>query len=81
MITKSRLQKLFNEGDISKTQMAKFYKSVRAFYTRAMEYGLANLPIKDDLLQNPTFANFKSKEVVHLLRWNILCKGNNAYKV
>lgn len=59
LFTKSRLRKLFDEGE---TQMTKFYESVRAFYTRAMEYCLANLPINDDLLKNATFVNVKLKE-------------------
>ena len=62
MITKSCVMKLYNEGDISQSQMTTFYASVRAFYVRAFEYALANLPLQDDLLKNATFVNFNSRE-------------------
>lgn len=43
------------------TEKTKFFKSVRAFYIRSMEYALANLPINDDLLKNATFSHISSR--------------------
>lgn len=60
--TKLRLQKLLEEGCISSTDVTMFYQTVRAFYVRAMEYAIHNLPLKDDLLKNASFVNFKSRE-------------------
>ena len=57
-----RLRKLLEEGTISSAQVTKFYQSVRAFYIQAMMYALDNLPLKDDLLKNANFVNFKSQE-------------------
>ena len=37
-------------------------KSVRAFYIRAMEYPLANLPLNDGVLKNATFVHVPFKE-------------------
>ena len=56
------LRKLLEEGDISPSDEAKLYESVRAFYVLAMEYALKNLPINDCLLKNARFFNFKSKD-------------------
>lgn len=49
------------EGDISASNKSKFYESVRAFYVRAMQYALENLPLRDPLLKNARFLNFESK--------------------
>ncbi len=62
LVTRMRLRKLLDEGDISPAQESKFYESARAFYVRAMEYALNNLPLHDDLLRNAKFANFSSRE-------------------
>lgn len=56
------MRELFNDGDISEHDQAKFYRSVRAFYERAMEYALLNLPLEDALLQNAGFVNFHVRE-------------------
>lgn len=60
--TKMRLRKLLDEGDISAAEATKFYAGARAFYVKAMEYALANLPLKDNLLRNAKFGSFKSRE-------------------
>lgn len=65
--TKTCIQKLVQEGDISQTQVTKFYASARAFYVRSMEYALANLPVKDSLLEN---AAFKQGKVLTSLKWS-----------
>lgn len=56
------LNKLVNEGDNSSEQTTKFFKSTRAFYERAMEYALANLPLKDELLKSAKFVNIPSRD-------------------
>ena len=61
LITRQRLNKLFREGDLSPTEKSKFLKSVRAFYIRAMEYSIANLPL-NDLLRNAAFVHIPSRE-------------------
>lgn len=66
MVTKTRLRKLFDEGDVGQAQVTTFYKAVRAFYMQAMQYALDHLPLDDDLLRNATFVNFRSRETVHL---------------
>ena len=62
MTTKTRLRQLFDDGDISEAQQNTFYKSVRAFYVRAMEYATSNLPLNDELLKNARFLDFHSRE-------------------
>ena len=62
MTTKTRLLQLFDDGDISEAQRNTFYKSVRAFYVRAMEYATSNLPLNDELLKNARFLDFHSRE-------------------
>ena len=60
--TRSTLRKLLEEGDICPSDESKFYRSARAFYVQAMKYALDNLPIKDSLLKNAKFVNFKTKD-------------------
>lgn len=62
LVTKMRLRKLLEDGDIDPVQQSKFYRSVRAFYVRSMEYAIKNLPLKDDLLKNAKFVNFHGRE-------------------
>ena len=50
-MTKQRLSKLEDEGDITPVEVKTFYLAVRAFYITATEYAFANLPLKDDVLQ------------------------------
>ena len=64
MGTKSSIRQRLNDGDISQQQVNKFYDSTIAFYERAMEYAVQNLPLNDTLLKNATFVNFKSRENV-----------------
>ena len=62
MTTKTRLCQLFDDGNISEAQRNTFYKSVRAFYVRAMEYATSNLPLNDELLKNARFLDFHRRE-------------------
>jgi len=62
LLTRQRLQKLFREGDISSADKERFFKQMRAFYSQAMEYALANLPLNDAVLMNAMFINIPSRE-------------------
>ena len=57
-----RLKKLLDDGNIGREHASKFFRSVRAFYEKAMEYSLANLPLKDDLLRNAKVLEFNFRE-------------------
>ena len=61
--TKITLRKRLEEGDISPAEVSTFYKSALAFYVQAMEYALANLPLRDDFLKNARFATFSSRNI------------------
>ena len=62
LTTKIKLRKLLDDSDISPHETSTFHKGVRAFYERAFEYSLANLPLKDELLMNAAFVDFSSRE-------------------
>ena len=66
MTTKTRQRQLFDDGDISEAQRNTFYKSVRAFHVRAMEYATSNLPLNDELLKNARFLDFHSRESANI---------------
>ena len=55
MITKRTLRQLFENGDISKKALDKFFDGARAFFSKAYEYCVKWLPLEDPLLK-VTFA-------------------------
>ena len=57
--TRLRLMKLLNDGDISDRQVKVFFKAVRSFYQRSVEYAIANLPHGDEVLHNSRFLNYE----------------------
>lgn len=61
-VTKQKLQKLFDDGDISDLNKKKFYIAVRSFYIDATSQALAKLPFDDPVLNNSVFVNFEEKE-------------------
>ena len=61
ILTRTKVQQLVEEGDVSPSQQRVFFNSVRAFYTKAMEYALQNLPLNDELLQNAAFTNVSTR--------------------
>lgn len=75
IVTKQRLQKLLNEGDISANDERKFYAGVRAFYLEAASQALHKLPFDDCVLNNARFLNFERKEdcTFHTVEF-FLCK-------
>ena len=62
-LTKSRLKKLYQDGDISEHQMNTFYKaaSARRFFERAFRYALDSLPHQDELLFNAQCVNWEMR--------------------
>ena len=57
-LTKSRLKKLHQDGDITEHQMKTFNKAARRFFERAFRYALDNLPQQDELLFNAQCINW-----------------------
>ena len=51
-LTKSRLRKLHQDGDISEHQMKTFYKAARIFFEGDFRFALDNLPHQDEMLFN-----------------------------
>ena len=74
LLTKTRLHNLTEKGNISLAQQRNFYKSVRAFYVRALEYAISNLSLKDDLMQNARFLNFHRREIASLSKFEYFVK-------
>lgn len=62
IITRSLLNKLRDEGDISTNEVNKFYLAVRSFYYNATEYAIKNLPLNDPVLQNANFLRFEARQ-------------------
>jgi len=46
---------MLDEGDISFTDLRKFYEGVRAFYVKATSEALQKLPFYDSVLNNSRF--------------------------
>ena len=61
-ITRQKLLKLEREGDVSPSERNKFYKGVRKFYERTIDYIRAKFPLSDDLLMHARFVNFGERE-------------------
>ena len=67
--------RLHEDGDISSQQVKLFYAAVRGFYCTAASYALANLPLKDVVLQNSEFVNFGIRESATILMLHSLFQG------
>ena len=63
MTTTMKLKNFLGGSDITPAQASTFYKDVRAFYEKAVEYALAKLLVKDELLRNANFVDFTSRFV------------------
>ncbi len=61
LITRQKLVKLHDDGDIGDQEIRNFYKAVREFYSTASSYALKNLPISGEVLQNAQFAHFNNR--------------------
>ena len=62
IMTRQLLMKLQQDGDISATDVKRFYVGVRAFYISAVDYAIDNLPLNDTLLKNAEFVYFPKRE-------------------
>ncbi len=60
-MTRQKLVKLHDDGDIGDQEIRNFYKAVREFYSTASSYALKNLPISGEVLQNAQFAHFNNR--------------------
>lgn len=62
IVTKTKLNKLFNEGDIKKNEKDEFLDGVLQFYSSVTKYGLDKLPLSDEVLMHSVFVNFTERE-------------------
>lgn len=62
MVTKQRLGKLLNEGDICPTDEKKFYAGAKAFCVDAASPALKKLPFDNGVRENARFLNFERRE-------------------
>lgn len=61
ILTRSKLNKLVNEGDISPYTASQFVKGAKVFYTTAVSYALSHLPFDDEVLLNAQFVNIENR--------------------
>ena len=61
LITHQNSKSLLDEGHVADLKVSTFYKGVRAFFEKAVEYRFQNLPLDDALLQNACFVNFEQR--------------------
>lgn len=66
IVTRSKLRKLENEGDISGTQKKKFYNGVRRFYQSASDYMIRKFPFGSEVLQHAKFVDVLKRDEVEL---------------
>ena len=62
LVTRSKLNKKLNEGDVTDRDVKKFYTSVFAFYTTAVSYVLKWFPLHEDVTRDSQFVDFTNKE-------------------
>lgn len=61
LVTRGKVAKLVDEGDIPAAEKSKFFESARAFYVKATSEAMAKLPLSDPLLDNCRFVDFDFK--------------------
>ena len=66
LLTKSTLNKLFEDGTISDRQKDKFLAGVHAFYEKSFKYDMEKLSIDDPVLKNVVFVDSSKRENVDL---------------
>ncbi|XP_041482851.1 uncharacterized protein LOC121429723 isoform X2 [Lytechinus variegatus] len=59
--TRATLNRLLEGGDISQTQVKKFFAGVRGFFCEAVSYALSRLPLDEPVLQHATFVDWHQK--------------------
>ena len=60
-VTKQKVKKLLNDGDISQHKYKLFYEAARNFLVVATEYLLAWSPVQDELLCHATWIDFNCR--------------------
>ena len=65
-ITKSKIRKLENEGEVSVTQRKKFYSGVKIFYQGAADYITRKFPFSSQVLQHSRFVDIEKRDNVEL---------------
>lgn len=61
-MTRRNLTALLDEGSISEHCYNRFYKAVRAFYVKSMDYIKKTFPIDDDIIKHAKLANFQLRD-------------------
>ena len=61
MLTKQKLRKLLNEGDISQHEVDRFYDAVREFYDSAFDYCRKWLPLNSSFLKACQIVDFENR--------------------
>ena len=79
LITRQKLRRLLNEGDISPRDEIKFYSSVRAFFVDAASQALKKLPFSDDVLNNARFLNFEKREEYSFSAVEFFCNSYDNF--
>lgn len=60
-VTKQKIRKLYDDGDISESSYKLFFKAARAFLVKATEYLLKWCPLQDELLHHATWIDFTNR--------------------
>lgn len=60
-ITRQKIKKLLEEGDISDSKYSLLFKSACEYFIRATEYLLTWFPLQDEFLMNATWIDFDHK--------------------
>lgn len=60
-MTRQLMSKLEDDGDITTTDVKRFFLAVRGFYCTAAKYAFNNLPLDDLVLKNSRFIDFKKR--------------------
>ncbi|KAK0150373.1 hypothetical protein N1851_008530 [Merluccius polli] len=60
-ITRAKLNRLLDEGDITPQQVDSFDEAVLCFLTSAVDYALKKLPLKEPLLKHSTFVDVRQR--------------------
>ncbi|XP_047202552.1 uncharacterized protein LOC124856284 isoform X6 [Girardinichthys multiradiatus] len=61
LTTKAALTRLNETGEISLSDVSKFYKAARCFLHKATEFAVTKLPLNDTLLSHAVFLDFKKR--------------------
>lgn len=60
-ITRAKLNRLLDGGDITPRQMEKFHEAALAFLIKAVEYALKKLPLREPLLKHAKFVDVRQR--------------------